>query len=92
MQTALHAFSLSLQRLGIGLAIIVGGVMFALFTLVAVIVVRPLGSGSSRKPELLGLHRCLVMFAAILGWLARFAGARLRGVRHARRQASPECG
>jgi hypothetical protein len=39
MQTALHAFSLSLQRLGMGLGIVVVGVMFALFTLVAVVVV-----------------------------------------------------
>ena len=39
MQTGLHAFSLNLQRLGMGLAMIAGGVMFALFTLVAVIVV-----------------------------------------------------
>jgi|GraSoiStandDraft_55_1057291.scaffolds.fasta_scaffold381146_1 hypothetical protein len=39
MQTGLHALSWSLQRLGIGLAMIVGGVMFALITLVAVIVV-----------------------------------------------------
>jgi uncharacterized membrane protein SpoIIM required for sporulation len=39
MQTGLHAFSLNLQRLGIVLAMIAGGVMFALFTLVAVMVV-----------------------------------------------------
>jgi hypothetical protein len=39
MQTGLHAFSLNLQRLGMGLAMIAGGVMFALFALVAVVVV-----------------------------------------------------
>ena len=39
MQTGLHALSLNLQRLGMGLALVVGGVMFALFALVAVVVV-----------------------------------------------------
>jgi hypothetical protein len=39
MQTRLHAFSLTLQTLGMGLAIVVTGVMYALFMLVAVIIV-----------------------------------------------------
>jgi len=39
MQTGLHALSLSLQRLAMLLTLIVGGVLVALFTLVAVIVV-----------------------------------------------------
>jgi hypothetical protein len=45
MQSGLHAFSLSLQRLGMGLLIIVGGVMFALFALVAVVVVGQAAAG-----------------------------------------------
>ena len=45
MQTGLHAFSLSLQRLGMVLALVVGGVMFALFALVAVVVVGQAAAG-----------------------------------------------
>jgi hypothetical protein len=39
MQTALHAFGLNLQRLGMGLAVIFCGVMYAFFILVALVVV-----------------------------------------------------
>jgi hypothetical protein len=39
MQAGLHAFSLSLQRLGMVLVLTVGGVLVALFALVAVVIV-----------------------------------------------------
>jgi hypothetical protein len=39
MQTGLHAFNWGLQRLGIGLAILVGLVVVAFIVLVAVVVV-----------------------------------------------------
>jgi hypothetical protein len=39
MQAGLHAFSLSLQRLGMVLALALGGVLVALVGLVAVIIV-----------------------------------------------------
>jgi hypothetical protein len=51
MQTGLHALNWSLQRLGIGLAMIVGLVFFAFLLLIAVIVI---GQGAvarmSRSP------------------------------------------
>jgi len=39
MQTGLHAFTWSLQRLGIALAMVAGGVLLAYLILVVVIVV-----------------------------------------------------
>jgi hypothetical protein len=46
MQTGLHAFSWSLPRLGIGLAMIVGMILVSYIVLVAVIVVARLRPGS----------------------------------------------
>jgi hypothetical protein len=45
MQAGLHAFSWSLQRLAIGLAIITGSVLFALVMLVAIIVIGQAATG-----------------------------------------------
>jgi hypothetical protein len=45
MQTGLHALNWGLQRLGIGLAMIVGLVMFSLLLLVAIIVIGQAAGG-----------------------------------------------
>jgi hypothetical protein len=45
MQTGLHAFSWTLYRLGIGLAMILGLGVFAFMVLVAVVVVGQAASG-----------------------------------------------
>ena len=45
MQAGLHALSWSLQRLGIGLAIITGSVVFAFMMLVAIIVIGQAATG-----------------------------------------------
>ena len=45
VQTGLHALSWSLQRLGIGLAMIVGLVLFSFIMLVAIIVIGQAASG-----------------------------------------------
>jgi hypothetical protein len=45
MQTGLHAFSWTLYRLGIGLAILVGLGVFAFMVLVAVVVVGQAAGG-----------------------------------------------
>jgi hypothetical protein len=45
MQAGLHAFSWSLQRLGLGLAIITGLVLFSLMLLVAIIVIGQAATG-----------------------------------------------
>jgi hypothetical protein len=45
MQTGLHALSWSLQRLGIGLAMIVSLVMLSLLLLVAIIVIGQAAAG-----------------------------------------------
>jgi len=45
MQAGLHALNWSLQRLGIGLAMIVGLTMFSLVLLVAIIVIGQAAAG-----------------------------------------------
>ena len=45
MQAGLHALSWSLQRLGIGLAMIVGLVLFSFIMLVAIIVIGQAATG-----------------------------------------------
>jgi len=45
MQAGLHALSWSLQRLGIGLAMIVGLILFSFIMLVAIIVIGQAATG-----------------------------------------------